>query len=97
MTDDSHMPIPSARLGRRKLLRCTLSLAGVAVVAVRGHPARAQGAVPKAAAKYQDHPNGQQHCTVCINFVPPSSCRVVAGTISPNGWCQFFTAKSPKS
>jgi hypothetical protein len=24
------------------------------------------------------------------NFLAPTSCKVVAGSISPNGWCRHF-------
>lgn len=54
------------------------------------------GAAPtisQAVAKYQDHPNGQQRCEICLQFRPPSSCNIVEGTISPTGWCQFFAAR----
>lgn len=42
---------------------------------------------------YQDHPKGNQKCSLCQHFQPPSSCQIVAGTISPDGWCGVFTAK----
>lgn len=53
-------------------------------------------AAPKlshAAAKYQDHPNGQQRCEICLQFRPPGSCNIVEDPIVPTGWCQFFAAK----
>lgn len=56
-----------------------------------------QAKVPKAALQYQDHPNGKQECDDCIHFLPggaPGSrgaCQVVAGSISPHGWCYAFT------
>jgi hypothetical protein len=70
-------------------------VAGAATVVLGGSipAALAQQKVSQANAKYQSHPNGQQRCDICQLFRPPSSCQIVAGTISPNGWCQFFTAK----
>jgi hypothetical protein len=70
-------------------------VAGAATVVLGGgiSPLLAQEKVTQANAKYQNHPNGQQRCDICQLFRPPSSCQIVAGTISPNGWCQFFTAK----
>ena len=47
----------------------------------------------KAAAKYQDKPNGKQHCAICRFFEKPHSCRLVEGEISPEGWCRFFGPK----
>lgn len=28
-------------------------------------------------------------CATCTNFIPPESCKVVQGTISPEGGCDF--------
>ncbi len=56
--------------------------------------ASAQQKLSQAAAKYQDQPKGQQSCAVCANFQPPNACRFVQGTISPQGWCLLFAAKT---
>jgi hypothetical protein len=29
-------------------------------------------------------------CAACTFFIPPGSCRVVIGEISPSGWCKLF-------
>lgn len=50
-------------------------------------------ATSKKVANYQDHPNDGHHCSGCRNFRPPNSCRIVSGTISPNGWCKFYSSK----
>lgn len=44
--------------------------------------------------KYQDKPgkNGQK-CSGCRYFKPPHSCKIVTGTISPNGWCIAWSKK----
>ena len=53
----------------------------------------------KTALKYQDHPKGTQKCAGCKLFVPGKtakamgSCKLVAGSISPNGWCVAYTPK----
>ena len=52
-----------------------------------------QDKVSKADAKYQDQPNGQQRCEICLQFRPPGGCELVEGRISPKGWCQFFAAR----
>lgn len=64
------------------------ALFGVALVAAAAPPK-----VSKAAAKYQDHPKGEQRCAICVNFQPPGQCRFVQGSIAKTGWCQFFAAK----
>lgn len=61
-------------------------LAGVTAV-----PAAAK--VEQKSAGYQDAPKDGQHCAVCVHFTPPSSCQIVDGTISPNGWCKLFAPK----
>jgi hypothetical protein len=54
-------------------------------------PSRAgEGKMSKAAARYQARPNGNQRCGRCANFLAPTNCKVVAGSISPNAWCRHF-------
>jgi hypothetical protein len=67
---------------------------GIAVTTMVGAAKANAGTVSKASVQYQDHPHGKQHCSVCANFVAPHSCKVVAGTIDPNGWCVAFAPKS---
>lgn len=87
------------QLSRRALLKGAAVIAGLATVPlVQIRDAEAK--VPKASMKYQDHPNGKDDCTKCIQFIPGKSptamgeCKVVAGAISPHGWCVAFTPKS---
>jgi hypothetical protein len=56
--------------------------------------ASAQQKVSKEAMKYQDKPNADQRCDGCMQFVAPSSCKVVDGTISPSGWCMAWAKKA---
>jgi hypothetical protein len=65
-------------------------LPGGAAIAAMGAAAAAQQKVSPATALYQDRPKGGFSCAACALFRPPSSCVVVAGEISPNGWCKFF-------
>jgi hypothetical protein len=75
--------------------RSTLHFAVATAVSVLGVPTVAQGFTksPKKSARYQDHPNGGQRCGNCRQFQPPSSCKVVAGNIDPNGWCALYFAR----
>lgn len=84
-----------AKLSRRSMLRCAALLAGGTLAAgvIQVKPAYAQKA-GKAAVKYQESPNNGQKCGDCNFFQAPSSCSVVDGTISPNGWCSLFSKKS---
>jgi len=45
------------------------------------------------AAKYQDQPKDGQQCSGCVQFLAPSSCKLVEDPISASGWCQLFMAK----
>jgi hypothetical protein len=48
----------------------------------------------KAAAHYQNHPNKQQRCGGCDHYGFPFACGIVAGPISPHGWCRFYKARA---
>jgi hypothetical protein len=83
---------------RRALLRqggLLLAVLSAAVVV----PAQADDdMLSQAAVHYQPTPHGAQHCSVCAYFIPgkdasgPGSCRLVAGAISPTGWCERFSS-----
>lgn len=79
-------------LSRRLVLRSAAAAAGASVL---GGAAAAQGFAksPQASARYQNRPNGAQRCGSCQQFLPPSSCKVVAGKITANGWCAIYAAK----
>ncbi|MBV9148408.1 MAG: high-potential iron-sulfur protein [Candidatus Eremiobacteraeota bacterium] len=53
----------------------------------------------KASVKYQSHPKGSQKCAGCRFFIKGKTasangaCQVVAGSISPNGWCVSWAKK----
>jgi hypothetical protein len=68
---------------RRRLLSGIA--AGLAATTVRTQEKMSQGD-----AEYQDQPKSGLTCAACSLFRPPRSCEVVAGDISPNGWCRFF-------
>jgi hypothetical protein len=78
----------SARLSRRLLLRSAAGATGVLAAAI--NPALAQPKISKIAVNYQDHPDGDKRCDKCIQFQPPDACKMVEGTISPQGSCRIF-------
>jgi hypothetical protein len=83
------------KVSRRHVLRSALVLGGAACTgALQSHVAEAQQKASKAAMKYQDKPNGDQKCSNCLQFEPPGSCKVVEGTISPNGYCIAWVKKA---
>jgi len=49
---------------------------------------------PKKLVKYQTSPKNGHHCSQCTFFQPASkTCKVVAGSIDPNGWCLRWAKK----
>ena len=88
----------SAELSRRSMLKnLAMSASGAAVVVTTLCRTRDAAALTKASQKvvaYQETPRGQQRCDNCRQFEPPSSCKVVDGTIVPSGWCKVYV-KNP--
>ena len=81
---------------RREILKTAGRLAGVGCVMAAFGPGQAwaQRKIAKNEARYQEHPNGSQHCAVCAYYVPPIACQLVRGEVSPNGWCDQFQRKA---
>jgi len=90
------------KFSRRRFLEksvCGVALVGTAVLPAwsstgelltEASSARRRGKISKARAQYQDRPRGRQQCSGCVHFQGPDSCEIVAGPISPNGWCRHF-------
>jgi hypothetical protein len=71
---------------------CTWILAALAArldLAATGRAFAAEK-MSKEEAEYQDNPKDIRMCATCTLFEPPRSCKVVAGDISPYGWCKAF-------
>ncbi len=80
-------------VSRRKVLQgAAIAAGGVAMLVAAAVPAEAKMA--QAAAGYQDTPKNGAACSTCALFKAPSSCTLVDGTISPNGWCRFYAKKT---
>lgn len=85
---------------RRAVLKSAALLAAAVATASGAAETLAQGKASKASMQYRDSPNGKQECSNCLQFIPgktpqaEGSCKVVAGTISPHGWCIAYTPKS---
>jgi len=77
-----------AMLSRRSLLRSAAAAAGI--LGVTSNRAEAQPKISKVAVNYQDHPDGDKRCDKCAQFQPPDACKMVDGTISPQGSCRIF-------
>jgi hypothetical protein len=77
---------------RRAILQAGFGLLAAAG-AVRSAYSQQAPKLAKTAVMYQDHPKGNQQCSNCVHFLPPHSCQIVEGEISPNGWCGVFAPK----
>ena len=79
---------PSAGPSRRRFLKTTLAGALLAGTLPLSEAQAAKAS--KSAANYQNSPRNNKRCSGCRFFIRPGSCQLVAGQISPNGWCKFF-------
>jgi hypothetical protein len=80
-------------VSRRSAMLTGLTILGGAVGAAtaRAHEAK----LTQDAVHYQDKtdPDGH-HCGDCVNFMAPSSCRLVGGRIDPGGSCLAYAPRS---
>jgi hypothetical protein len=81
------------KVSRRLVLRGAVAAAG-AVPALLAGTGKASAKVPKQSVSYRETPNGGNSCSTCGNFVAPSGCSLVEGSINPDGWCGLFKAKA---
>jgi hypothetical protein len=81
-------------LPRRTLLRGGVSVLawGLGVV-IWSRCGRAEAKLPQDQVSYQSSPKNGKRCADCVNYEGNNSCRVVAGTISPDGWCRLWNAR----
>src|SRR5271166_3479112 len=89
--------IQAAALSRRSILRkVALTAGGTAVLGsvIGGYrSADAQTKAAQSVVGYQSTPHEGQACENCLQFQPPNACKVVAGVISPAGWCKVYVKK----
>jgi len=78
---------------RRNVLKTGLGVlaAGTALAASRA--ATAQEKLAQNLVQYQATPKDGNKCSACVNFEAPNACKIVAGTIAPEGWCVAFAPK----
>jgi hypothetical protein len=89
-------------LARRSFLVRGVEMAGLATLtAVAGRSAPAAAKAAKSDFMYQDHQHDGKSCAQCKFFSPDrtiaasGSCSIVAGAISPHGWCAAFAPTAP--
>jgi hypothetical protein len=85
------MAAPKASVIRRALIKTIIGGGAVTVFAVRAnYRLLARDKMTKLDVDYQDGPKGLQMCSTCSLFDPPTSCKIVEGVVSPNGWCKNY-------
>jgi hypothetical protein len=80
---------------RKALTRRTIIIGAAAAAAPMLAISRAEAAptFSQDAVNYQQQSSNGNHCSICKQFVAPSSCKSVKGTINPNGICKLFNKK----
>jgi secreted PhoX family phosphatase len=85
-------------LSRRGFLRgAAVAASGGVVLAATAMAMPAQAEPHKVAQQnvnYQPTPKGKARCDGCAKWQAPKSCQVVAGDISPAGWCTVYAPKA---
>ena len=87
------------KFSRRKIIK--FMMLGIIAPFMSAHTRQAQATkVSKEAMQYRDKPNGKQSCSNCLQFIPGKTpeadgeCKVVEGSINPQGWCNAYAPKS---
>ena len=88
----SDEPKNAAHVSRRHFIVRSAGavVAGGALSGCVTKPPFMAGTLSKAEAQYRDSPNGFQKCGMCHHFYSPNMCNVVAGPVSPEGWCTHY-------
>ena len=90
---------PMGFLTRRRFLGSAIALPAFAALVTASAVADGSKA-SQASMHYQDSPNGSMQCSGCKFFIAgkdrksTGTCQVVDGSISPNGYCTGYNAKS---
>jgi hypothetical protein len=71
-----------------------LGAAGAAVADFAAQPAAAAAKLSPGEIGYQNAPKGGARCDLCVNWQAPNACKLVAGPISPSGWCGLFVRRA---
>ncbi len=88
------------KFSRREMIKLAALATALPLVGASLGAAQAQTKATKAAMQYRDKPNGKQECANCMQFIPGKTakangtCKIVAGSISPHGWCIAYSPKS---
>ena len=74
------------------MLRTGLGVAAGATLAASAAQAQDEK-IAQELVQYQDQPKDGQQCNKCAQYVDPNACKIVAGKISPQGYCVAYAPK----
>ena len=78
-------------LTRRSFLdQIALTALGGAALFIAG-PKQAKAKVTKAGANYRNSPRGGRKCSNCALYQGSGNCAAVAGKVSANGFCRYYS------
>jgi hypothetical protein len=83
----------TTKASRRGLLRGGLTILAGTFLATTARAQDDSSKVDQSVVQYQTSPKDGAQCSSCVNFVAPNACKVVSGTIVPNGWCVAYAPK----
>jgi hypothetical protein len=81
------------KVSRRSALQAAIGLATIGAADRAFGQQQQPQKIDQKAVMYQPTPKNGQSCAKCAQFEPPSGCKVVAGTVSPAGWCMLYSPK----
>ena len=77
---------------RRIVLRTGLGVAAGTALAASAAWAQDEK-IAQELVQYQNQPKDGQQCNKCAQWVDPNACKIVAGQISPQGYCVAYAPK----
>ncbi len=75
---------------RRDIIKWLGAAAATPAFVLRMSPSQASDKMTRQQAEEQDTPKDIYSCATCTLFEAPSSCKVVEGEVSRDGWCKAF-------
>ena len=87
-------------VARSRVLKALIALPAAALAALSAPRIAEAAKGSKAQFKYQATPKYGQKCVTCRFYIPAKTrnargaCTLVAGSISPNGWCIAYAKKT---
>lgn len=81
-----------------KLVAAPIAIGAFAALTAQ---AEAAATIDQKTAGYVTHPVSGKQCSTCVQFIPAKTnpmksagtCKLVKGSIAPNGYCKFYSAK----